>query len=325
MADPVLDEARLAAEIQRLKAEFPKTRELYREVCALLFFRFGVTPTANRLYQLVRRGSMGTPTTVLAEFWSELREKSRVRIEHPDLPNELRGAAGELVATLWTQAQTVAQAALGGLRADVELQQRDAQQAVSAVEADLARTETALEQRTTALLSAQVRIHELEQALAAGEATRAALDSEIARLQQEGGVRERALADARTDFAAERDKLRTSVDLAQTRLETAEQRATCEIDRGRTDIQALQKQLGDLRHHAGMLEGQLEAMRSANAAYARELEAWREKVGLAAGGPARAAHTAARTRATTGAAAGKTARGTRKGRSAGTSGSRSGS
>ena len=48
MSDLLPDETRLAAEIERLKAEFPKTRELYREVCALLFFRFGLTPTANR-------------------------------------------------------------------------------------------------------------------------------------------------------------------------------------------------------------------------------------------------------------------------------------
>src|ERR1700675_787269 len=95
----VSQDAALAAEIERLKAAFPKTRELYREVCALLFFRFGITPTANRLYQLVKRGSMSTPTQVLAEFWAELREKSRVRIEHPDLPAELQAAAGEPAAT----------------------------------------------------------------------------------------------------------------------------------------------------------------------------------------------------------------------------------
>src|SRR6202051_662915 len=108
----VSQDAALAAEIERLKAAFPNTRELYREVCALLFFRFGLTPTANRLYQLVKRGSMGTPTAVLGEFWAELREKSRVRIEHPDLPADLRDAAGELVATLWMRATASAQAEL---------------------------------------------------------------------------------------------------------------------------------------------------------------------------------------------------------------------
>ena len=140
------DDARLAAEIDRLKAEFPKTRELYREVCALLFFRYGQAPTANRLYQLVKRGSMGTPAAVLGEFWAELRDKSRVRIEHPDLPGDLGAAAGELVATLWTRATASAQAELEALRPEVEGERTAAEQRVAEARAELGRTETALEQ-----------------------------------------------------------------------------------------------------------------------------------------------------------------------------------
>lgn len=59
---------------------FPDTQALYREVCVLLFFRHGITPTANKLYQLVRKGSMSAPTEALRTFWADLREKSRVRI-----------------------------------------------------------------------------------------------------------------------------------------------------------------------------------------------------------------------------------------------------
>jgi hypothetical protein len=174
-----------------LKAEFPKTRELYREVCALLFFRHGITPTANRLYQLVKRGSMGTPTAVLGEFWTELREKSRIRIDHPDLPADLGAAAGELVATLWTRATASAGTALDALRAEVEAQRAESQQLVIA-----ARVETALEQRTAALLAAQVEVRELDKAQAEGHAQRKAGSS---RPQKEGKgrtgqVRRKALA-----------------------------------------------------------------------------------------------------------------------------------
>ncbi len=192
----VSDEIRLAAEIERLKAAFPQTsqtRELYREACVLLFFRFGITPTANRLYQLVRRGSMSTPVAVLTEFWADLREKSRMRIEHADLPEDLQSAAGELVAVLWKRAASAAEASLATLCDDVEESRRAADASVAAMQADLARAEAALEQRTSALLAAQVQVSELEQALAAAGATRSALEGEITRLQQEGRERDAAL------------------------------------------------------------------------------------------------------------------------------------
>ena len=307
MSDVLPDEARLAAEIDRLKAVFPKTRELYREVCALLFFRFGITPTANRLYQLVKRGSMSTPTQVLGEFWVELREKSRVRIEHPDLPAELQAAAGELVAALWTKSTTSAQAALEALQADAETEKASARNEVALLQAELERTETALEQRTGALLAAQVRIQELEQAQAAGEATRQALETEIARQQDEVGARDRALVQARADFSGELEKLRVSADLAEERLRAAEKRALLEIERERTactrlqkeldaaarraeqgetrhreEIKVLQTQLGDVRHHAGVVEGNLEAFRNSSATYANELDALRLQLAAAA-------------------------------------------
>ncbi|MFL9919501.1 DNA-binding protein [Paraburkholderia fungorum] len=296
MSDALPDEARLAGEIDRLKAEFPKNRELYREVCALLFFRFGITPTANRLYQLVKRGSMSTPTQVLGEFWVELREKSRVRIEHPDLPADLQAAAGELVATLWTKSTTSAQAALEALRADAEAEKAAARNGTETLRAELARTETALEQRTGALLTAQVRIQELEQAQAAGDATRQALETEIARQQDEIGARDRALVQARADFSGELEKLRGSAELAEERLRAAEKRALLEIERERStgvrlhkdlaaaarraeqgetrhreEVRALQVQLGDARHRAGVVEGSLEALRHSNTAYVTEL------------------------------------------------------
>ena len=73
----------LQADIVKLRERFPETRALYREVCGLLFFRYGITPTANKLYGLVRKGSMGTPTEVLAQFWHDMRDKMRVTIAHP--------------------------------------------------------------------------------------------------------------------------------------------------------------------------------------------------------------------------------------------------
>src|SRR6202790_5044600 len=125
-APPAL-EPQLHAEIEQLRTQFPRTQELYREVCGLLFFRHGITPTANRLYQLVKKGSMNAPAEALARFWATLRDKSRVRIEHPDLPAELQSATGELAAALWMRAADMAQEQLAPAQHEAQLSVADAQ------------------------------------------------------------------------------------------------------------------------------------------------------------------------------------------------------
>ncbi|MCL4744081.1 MAG: DNA-binding protein [Burkholderiaceae bacterium] len=135
-----MSDAEIATEIESLRARFPETRELYREVCALLFFRYGITPTANRLYQYVRKGSMATPAQVLSKFWTDLRERTRIRIDHPDLPDALRETAGEMTARLWAQAQQ--EAARG-----FEHQSAQAESRVDAMRAKLRETEDALADR----------------------------------------------------------------------------------------------------------------------------------------------------------------------------------
>jgi hypothetical protein len=270
---------------------FLTTHSLLRQnqVCALLFFRFGLTPTANRLYQLVKRGSMSTPTQVLGEFWADLREKSRVRIDHPDLPADLGAAAGELVSTLWTRATASAGTALDALRDEVEAQRAHVQQAVAAARAELGRTETALEQRTAALLAAQVEVRELDRAQAEGHAQRQALEAELARVSTALAARDRELVAVREGFSRDPEKLREAAGRAEERLRASEKRALLEIDRERRTVTKLQKeldeatrradrkdadhrqasetmqaQLGDARHQAGVLQGRLDAVQAEN-------------------------------------------------------------
>jgi len=115
-----MQETRIAADIAALRGRCRDTRELYREVCGLLFFRYGITPTANRLYQYVRKGSMSTPAQVLAAFWDALREQTRMRIDHPGLPDDLRDLAGTLALQLWSRAQHAAVQGLAVRAAEVE-------------------------------------------------------------------------------------------------------------------------------------------------------------------------------------------------------------
>src|SRR5476651_1360369 len=177
--------ADIAKEIELLRAQFPRTQELYREVCVLLFFRHGIAPTANRLYQLVKKGSMSAPAEALARFWATLREKSRVRIEHPDLPAELQSATGELAAALWTRAVDMAQDQLAAAQLEAQRSVVDAQARQAQAEAERDRVRQEQTGGAAALDRAQARITELEQALAVSEATASTLREQV-RLAQQG-------------------------------------------------------------------------------------------------------------------------------------------
>ena len=295
MNDSPALEAQLHAEIDQLRTQFPRTQELYREVCVLLFFRHGITPTANRLYQLVKKGSMNAPAEALTRFWATLREKSRVRIEHPDLPAELQSATGELAAALWTRAVDMAQGELAAAQLEAQRSVADAQARQTQAEAERDQLRQELTGSAAALDGAQARITELDQAQAISVAATSTLQEQVRLTQQGEQQLQRALETARHDFASELDKLRADGALAQERLKAAETRALLEIDRERQaaarlqkeldtanrraeqgvsrhrdDVQKLQGQLGNLRQQVGVLEGKLDALRTENARYVDE-------------------------------------------------------
>lgn len=270
----------LSVQIERLRQEFPDTQELYREVCTLLFFRHGITPTANKLYQLVRKGSMSAPAEALAKFWEDLRTKSRVRIEHPDLPDELKTAAGELVATLWSQAQKTAAENYRAQSVDAQRAVQEAQAAQAIAEAAQVEALQRLKTTQQTVASAEARLLELERHLAAERAVTQGLSGQLAavKLQHEGA--EAALVEARRDFGAALEKTRQALQRSEERCEASEKRALLEIDRERTHTVALQKELMQLRQERTN-EG--EQHRASLQRLQEELTGTRERLGASEG------------------------------------------
>lgn len=296
MEKPVLNEMQLAQEIGKLREAFPGTQDLYREVCALLFFRHGVTPTANKLYQLVRRGSMSAPAEALTKFWSDLREKSRVRIEHPDLPENLRIAAGELTATLWTAAQAAATDSLAEFRNEAHVAVTEAKTTTEAAQAKLAAAHTALEKSHHEREQAKAKISQLEQELAAERATLEEVRAQLSKAEAEIVSHLQAQESARRYFTEELEKLKTAAKLEAERYTAAERRFLLETDRERqiasrlqkdieqlrqegnrlqdrqrTEINNYQVQIGDFKHQLGVLEGRLQGASIERDQLARDL------------------------------------------------------
>lgn len=293
-----LDEAALLGEIAQLRTRFPETQELYREVCVLLFFRYGLTPTANKLYQLVRKGSMSAPAEALSKFWEDLREKSRVRIEHPDLPEEIRAGAGELTATLWTLAQEKAADSLNVHREEARAAIMEAKNAQGNAETQRDATMKELERARSESQEMRSEIQALHQQLAAETATREMLEKQLIQAQKDIAGHQQALESARQYFAGEMEKLRSDSRLAEERYRASEKRALLEIDRERQVVAklqqemdmarrdtaavlerqraentALQDQLGNLRQNLGLLEGRLQTIEEERDHMAQALKA----------------------------------------------------
>lgn len=161
-------DATILAEVEALKAKFSDTRSLYREVCGLLFFRFGITPTGNRLYQYVRRGSMNVPTEEVGKFWDDLRHRARVDIQHPGLPDTIKAVAAEAVAALWTQATEAARGELAAARLESQKEEEKALAARDAAHQELSRVQVEVARQR----------EEIEQVQAESRTTREELEAE---------------------------------------------------------------------------------------------------------------------------------------------------
>lgn len=274
------NEAQIHADIEALRARVSETQDLYREVCTILFFRYGITPTANKLYQYVRKGSMSAPAEALAKFWEDLREKSRVRIEHPDLPDTLKSAAGELVAALWTQAQSAAQEGLKTFRSEAQAAVVEAQTVQTLTERERAAALVERDQARQVTKDATERIQQLERDLAAERASKAALASQLEAAGYQQATLQTALSEARHDFAAEIEKHRQALKRSEDRYEASEKRALLEIDRERTTAAKLQKDLAQFRQHQQNTE---ERHRIEVAQLQADLADTRQKLGVAEG------------------------------------------
>jgi chromosome segregation ATPase len=244
----------MLAEIDELRARFPRTQDLYREVCVLLFFRHGITPTANKLYQLVRKGSMSAPTEALTHFWNTLRERSRITIEHSELPDELRAAAGELVATLWKSAQSKSHEALSALQAEAAAAVDGAKADLASAQAERADTLQVFEHVRSQLRASENEVSQLRQEIAAAAATRKGLEQRLEDARRELDALQARMDQSSAEYAAERERLADRTRLAEDRFADMEKRALLEIDRERTAAARMQK----------MLESERTAHNSAN-------------------------------------------------------------
>lgn len=311
-------ESQLLADVEALRARYPNTQDLYREVCTVMFFRYGLTPTANRLYQLVRKGSMSAPAEALAKFWSQLRERSRVTIEGADMPESLRAGAGELLTALWRQAQDAANASLATLRDEAEARMAAAARKEESAGARIAALEAELTVGREAVAAAREELAALRHQLGTSEAVAEKLRQRVDEARKElneqhawfktverdhaatldrvrlqvQGERDAAVA-AHRQAVLEREREQAAAGRLQRALDGEREAAVAAAERHRAELHGLQSQLAGLHQRIGMLDGSATAASAARDHALAELAAARRDLGAAQAEAAAAAGRAA--------------------------------
>lgn len=256
-------ESEIQADIDALRTRCSDTKDLYREVCALLFFRYGVTPTASKLYQHVRKGSMSAPAEALAKFWEELRTRARVEIDHPGLPETLKEAAGQAVNALWSQATELAREELSALRVEASTQAQDAQRDLQELRQRHAELESRFQAGWTQISDAEQHLQNMRAELEQERREHAACAARADTLSRQVDELKLEQSRSRQHFSAELEKGRAAVDEAIQRATESEHRALREIDRERTSRSQADKLVEQLRsalaaaereHHAKLME-----------------------------------------------------------------------
>ncbi len=282
------NEGQIVADVAELRDRFSHTQTLYREVAALLFFRYGVTPTANKLYQLVRKGSMSAPAQALQTFWEDLRDKSRVRLDVADMPEELQTLTGDLLGRIW-------QEAMGHSKQQMQHYQTQADERVAQAQAQTRQAQEALEAEQGALSKAQAEIEKINKQLQAAGQEQAALKQDLQHakhrqneLETEKQLTQQELRRQSEQFTQDLERLQKAIELTEERAQANERRALLEIDKERSiqtrlrqqieeaeqasraqrqaheqELSKQQEQLQKLRQELGQEQGERRAMQAA--------------------------------------------------------------
>ena len=269
-------ENQIQADVDQLRTQFPHTKDLYRETCVLLFFRYGITPTANKLYGLVRKGSMSAPANALDAFWRDLREKSRVRIESPDIPEGLRESAGEMVLAIWRRAQEGAAdnfaQRLAEVAESIEINKRSAE--------SVARHNIELKEEIISLRGkledSEKRTAEIEKIRQGDISTLNAQEKTLKTLLIERDRLAHSLEESRKAFSQDLEKMNASLRKTEEQYRMLEKKALLELDKARQDAVKLEKTNSALRSAA---KAEQERFRKDNTNLQNTISGLSEKIG----------------------------------------------
>jgi chromosome segregation ATPase len=289
--------AAVQADIDAIRERYPRTADLYREACGVMFFRYGLTPTANSLYQFVRKGSMSVPSEALRRFWSDLRERARVDLQHADLPDQVKHSAGQLVGEIWSLARQAADESVAALQQSVIAERETVLAEKATLENQVAHLSLHLENARTQIASVEATVAQQREELGTRTATERETDKRLVESRAEIERLQGLIDKISAAHVTEIDNITGRVALAERRYTDLEKRTLVDLDRERTTTSKLQKQLdAERKASAARIEGmqsQVQAAQFQLARQSQELGGYIAKTELLADERDRAARQAA--------------------------------
>lgn len=212
----------------------------------LLFYKYGITPTANKLYQYVRKGSMSAPAEALNKFWLELRDKSRVRIERTDLPDHIVSAAGDLIATMRNEAQKAAQEGFSELAEKALIQIQESNSKTELAERKIRELHEEIAQNIDQNKNLLKRLSESENKHVIDMSALTDKEKSLIALRNEKLAVEAELKKVQGEFSVIADKLHNTLAISEERYGALESKLLSEIDHERQQAIKLDKEVHKL-------------------------------------------------------------------------------
>ncbi len=314
--------AEVVAKLEPALGKAKNRREKSLLTASVLFFDFGVFPSAKLVRSFTEQGSSNDIQGDLRVFWTSTRSTLRARVKAPAIPQELLDPFGSALEDLWLKAVERADATYQQSRLEDEARVRSAQDSVRLVEAVLESVKVQIEELRSELLAERLRREasetqvtvvedrlrqsvefseglgsELEEARASyqGLQRQMGVDAEAARLERDRLIdthqKEIAAADGARVFAV------TQIEAVRQDLE----RATRAIERER---EIRQEEVGRYRSRCFSAEDALDVERKRSAELEERVAALLSKIDDLSTRPAPPSQVKDRKRVSRGAAAG---------------------
>jgi chromosome segregation ATPase len=247
----MINEQIIQDDVNKIKQQFTETKAIYREVCMLLFFRYGLTPTANKLYQYVHRGSMSAPAEALNKFWVELRSKSKLQLDHPDLPENLRDISGELISKIWAEARTLANETFVEVskQSSDEIERYKLSEQLSQEALKLKQDEQNESIGTIAKLNLEIeslkkRVSDNDYLLKIKDEALNNQENAFKALKNEYDTLANSMLEVKASFSRDLEAYTLSLKMSDDRYTTLQKSSLLEVDRNRQEVIKLQKDIG---------------------------------------------------------------------------------